>query len=559
MRRAIRYFGNNMRQEGINAEEASQKLTSEVELPSENVMTQSQQECETGANNELEQIWRTSHEAYIPKVTELDDEAAIRRALLSQPASEEEVTKALSFMPDVVAEVNGTKITKKVIINMLLDKKLSRQVLALTSESYLRNAMRQYVEQKIDTEILKQKAKEAGFIPSEELVKTHFDASIKKLPADKVDSLKDQLKERGLSLESYRDEIAKESDIQENAAIAAYEEKNFIEKTEKAVDDEAVEKFYRENQQKFAVPENITVAHILIQYEPVSELDSKEEKDRKLKAEILAKERIYNIYADLVKDPAQFDKLAQEKSDCPSGKRDNGKLPAFDKEGMLLDQSGMLDPDFTVAAFKLEKPEDFTKPVHTQFGYHIIKLLKKDPKGYMPLDEVKGEIHDFLVDKTVSEEIQAMVNAERKKGDIKVYSFTLTMAASLLKSMPERTTMTCELLCPKAAPEYPLMGELKRITLHVVRDEMDKRPVHAEIVMPAKSNEAAQKIQKTCQETIDKVYSEAAKLGKIPEELVNAFTITRNNTEVAIHIALPDDMAKYLFTQFAVALQEKES
>ena len=368
-----------------------------------------------------------------PAAGDAATEAALRRALLSQPATEEEVEKALSFMPDVVAEVNGTKITKKQIIDLLLSKKVSQQVLAITPESYLRTAMQQYVDQKIDTAILKQKAKEAGFVPSEELVKTHFDASIKKLPADQVEELKDQLKARGLSLESYRDEIAKESDIQENASIAAYEEKHFIEKTEKAVDDDAVEKFYRENQQKFAVPESITVAHILIQCEPVSALDSKEEKEIKTKADKLAKEQIDEIYAELVKNPDSFEKLAQEKSNCPSGKRDNGRLPAFDKDGEVLDGSGMLDPDFKDAAFKLEKIGDFTKPVHTQFGYHIIKLLKKDPKGYLALEKVKQEIHDFLVDKTVSEDIQAMVKAERAKGNIKVYDFTPAKADSKSK------------------------------------------------------------------------------------------------------------------------------
>ena len=368
-----------------------------------------------------------------PKTAGAGDEAAaaaIRRALLSQPASEEEVTKALSFLPDVVAEVNGTKITKKDIVDLLLSKKVSQQVLALTPESYLRTAMQQYIDQKIDTAILKQKAKEAGFVPSEELVKTHFDESIKKLPAEQVDAVKAQLKERGLSLEAYRDEIAKESDIQGNAAIAAYEEKNFIEKTEKVVNDEAVEKFYRENQQKFAVPENITVAHILIQCEPVSALDSKEEKEIKTKADKLAKEQIDDIYAELVKNPDRFEKLAQEKSNCPSGKRDNGKLPAFDKNGETIDGAGQLDPDFTAAAFKLEKAGEFTKPVHTQFGYHIIKLLKKDPKGYIEFEKVKDEIRDFLIDKSVSEQIQNMLKAERAKGDIKVYEFTPAKTAT---------------------------------------------------------------------------------------------------------------------------------
>ena len=356
-------------------------------------------------------------------------EAALRRALLSQPASEEEVTKALSFMPDVVAEVNGTKIMKKQIVDYLVGKKVSQQVLAITPESYLRTTMQDYVDQKIDTEILKQKAKEAGFAPSEEFVKTHFDASMKKLPAETVEALKDQLLARGLTLEAYRDEIAKEEDVQSNAAIAAYEEKNFIEKAEKAATDEAVEKFYRENQQKFVVPENITVAHILIQCESASASDSKEEKEIKAKADKLAKEQIDEIYAELVKNPDSFDKLAQEKSNCHSGKRDNGKLPAFDKNGETIDAPGQLDPDFAEAAYKIEKVGDFTKPVHTQFGYHIIKLLKKDPKGYLPLDKVKQDIHDFLVDKTVSEEIQAMIKAERAKGGVKVYDFTPAKAA----------------------------------------------------------------------------------------------------------------------------------
>ena len=131
-----------------------------------------------------------------------------------------------------------------------------------------------------------------------------------------------------------------------------------------------------------------------------------------------------------MKDPSSFDRIAQEKSNCPSGKRDHGKLPPFDKDGNLLDQSGMLDPDFTAAAFKLEKPDDFTKPVHTQFGYHIIKLLKKAPEGYLKLDEVKLKVIDDLVDKIVADEIQTMVKAERAKGGVKVYAFTPAKAVS---------------------------------------------------------------------------------------------------------------------------------
>ncbi|MBQ7730743.1 MAG: hypothetical protein IJT68_02775 [Lentisphaeria bacterium] len=130
-------------------------------------------------------------------------------------------------------------------------------------------------------------------------------------------------------------------------------------------------------------------------------------------------------------------------------------------------------------------------------------------------------------------------------------------AATLLKALPDDVAMAYVWPEPGATPEYPLMGELESISFHVVRDAKDKRPVHAELAMPAKTVDAALKIQRACQETIDQVYGEAAKLGKIPPELVNAFTAARKDAEVTIRIALPDDMAKYFFTTFAASLQEE--
>ena len=147
--------------------------------------------------------------------------------------------------------------------------------------------------------------------------------------------------------------------------------------------------------------------------------------------------------------------------------------------------------------------------------------------------------------------------SETKKPEDRDKKESSVSAASLLESLPDDVAMAYVWPAPGATPEYPMMGELKSLSFHVVRDAQDKRPVHAEIVMPAKTADAALKIQRSCQDTIAQVYGEAAKLGKIPSELVNAFTVTRKDAEVAIHIALPDDMAKYLFTQFAAALQEE--
>ena len=131
-------------------------------------------------------------------------------------------------------------------------------------------------------------------------------------------------------------------------------------------------------------------------------------------------------------------------------------------------------------------------------------------------------------------------------------------AAELLKDIPAQAAIAYIWPEPGTTAEYPMMGELESVTFHVTGADTPSpsvRSVRAEIAMPAKTPEAALKIQNACQSTIDEVYAEAAKLGKIPTELVGAFTVARKEAVVTIRIALPPDMAKYFFTTFAEALR----
>ncbi len=63
---------------------------------------------------------------------------------------------------------------------------------------------------------------------------------------------------------------------------------------------------------------------------------------------------------------ADFSKLAQDFSQCPSGK-EGGNLGEFGK--------GMMVPSFEKAAFQL-MPGEVSGIVRTQFGFHVIKRLK---------------------------------------------------------------------------------------------------------------------------------------------------------------------------------------
>ena len=70
---------------------------------------------------------------------------------------------------------------------------------------------------------------------------------------------------------------------------------------------------------------------------------------------------------DEIKNGASFQKMAELKSQCPSGKK-GGDLGWFGR--------GMMVREFEKAAFALEKGE-ISQPVKTEFGWHIIKLVDK--------------------------------------------------------------------------------------------------------------------------------------------------------------------------------------
>jgi peptidyl-prolyl cis-trans isomerase C len=89
---------------------------------------------------------------------------------------------------------------------------------------------------------------------------------------------------------------------------------------------------------------------------------------------------------DQLKKGADFAALAKEKSKDP-GAADGGDLGYFTKDQMV--------PEFADVAFKLDKGQ-ISDPVHTQFGWHIIKVEDKRTKPTPTFDEVKGQLENYV-------------------------------------------------------------------------------------------------------------------------------------------------------------------
>src|SRR5690554_5836152 len=99
----------------------------------------------------------------------------------------------------------------------------------------------------------------------------------------------------------------------------------------------------------------LKVAHIMKNFPQKSTYDKKE-----YKAEM---DKIY----DLLQQGADFGGLALQYSDDKNSASQNGELPWF--------TAGQMIPEFSKPAFEIEHTGDFTPPLETPYGFHIIKKL----------------------------------------------------------------------------------------------------------------------------------------------------------------------------------------
>lgn len=156
-----------------------------------------------------------------------------------------------------------------------------------------------------------------------------------------------------------------------------------------AVTDADAEKFYKENVKQFEQPDQVRASHILFLV-PQGAPDD----------EVKKKEAAANAAYERAKKGEDFTKLAKELTEEPNGKESGGDLNFFTKEQMV--------PEFANAAFGM-KVGDISKPVKTEFGYHVIKVTEKKPAGTVPLDEVKPQLVSYLKSQKQQAAVQELI------------------------------------------------------------------------------------------------------------------------------------------------------
>ena len=236
-----------------------------------------------------------------------------------------------------------------------------------------------------------------------------FQESQKKGIEVKADEISDQLKK---IKQRYPDEAQfaemlkgiglTESDVQtqikRGMAIQQLIDKEVGDKVK--ISDEESKQYYDTHPEFFKQPEQVNASHILIKVD--------ENASEAQKAE--ARKKIQEVQQKLQKGE-DFATLAKTYSEGPSAPQ-GGNLGYF--------RRGQMVKPFEDAAFKL-KPGETSDIVETRFGYHLIKVVDKQPEKTLAYAEIKDRLNELLKKQKLETEVDVYIDSLRK--DAKIEKF----------------------------------------------------------------------------------------------------------------------------------------
>jgi peptidyl-prolyl cis-trans isomerase C len=306
------------------------------------------------------------------------------------------------FLPAVVAEVNGKKLTKAEVIQKIFSR-TGGKIPQGVNQKMLVDATKQMATQFVQTAAILDAAIKAGFKPSAELAVKGFKDYLKAAPPFQVEYLKKNLAQQGMTVEAF---IAKNKDkkqFQDQMTINSFFEKTIISKCKVSEKDAKV--YYDANPKQFETPadpkDSMRASHILIM--------AKEKDDAKTKA--AGKAKAEKLLALLKKDSSLFEELAEKESGCPSGKN-KGSLGAFKK--------GQMVPAFEQAVVNL-KTGEISAVVETKFGYHIIRRDASQKSKKKTYAEVKDKLQVALKQKEIDKALMVFVKKITDAAKGKIY------------------------------------------------------------------------------------------------------------------------------------------
>lgn len=292
-----------------------------------------------------------------------------------------------------VAVVDGSEVPKADLDELLDQAKKSyeaqKQEFPKAGTPEYQSLQTQMVAYLVELEEFRQAADELGVnVTEDEIAKAEAKYIDEQFEGKRAEYEK-ALEAQGFTAEQYR----------RNALAVSVLTNELFEAVTKGVkvSEDEILKYYGENQAQYGAGSR-DVRHILL---------AEKKKDGSVDF-AASKEKADEIYAKL-QDGADFAALARAESQDPGSKETGGKLTI---------SRGQTVPEFEKVSFELGKDE-ISKPVKTQYGYHVIQALSEVRKA-TPLDKVRPAIRAQLLQDKRKEFMQTWVNDLKRTYEDKV-------------------------------------------------------------------------------------------------------------------------------------------
>lgn len=156
--------------------------------------------------------------------------------------------------------------------------------------------------------------------------------------------------------------------------------------------DAQIQDYYNSHKDEYRTPERVRARHILLS-------TANKPKDEVAKIQAQADALLKQIKAG-----GDFAELAKKNSQDPGSAQKGGDLGWVSR--------GQMVKNFEDAVFTL-KPNEISNVVTTEYGFHIIQVLEKQPAHLQSLDEVKPAITVTLKNQTVFDRMQELADKAR--------------------------------------------------------------------------------------------------------------------------------------------------
>jgi peptidyl-prolyl cis-trans isomerase SurA len=302
---------------------------------------------------------------------------------------------------DLAAKVNGTNITMAE-----LDKQFKARTQGpgqAPAPEEVQGLKMQLLNQMINDDILMEMAVKSGIAATDSEVDLKFNEFKSQYSEEAFQA---QLKAQAMTVDDIKRELRKTQSIEKLVA------KEITSKI--SVSDAEIKEFYDRNKASFNLPPGYHLLHILVTPAPEIEVKNAKQDDAKTPEEALAKaQRLLKS----IQSGQDFSVVARDYSE------DANSAPAGgDLNFQPLEAIANIDPRLGEVVKQL-KPGETSPIVQSRYGFHIVKLVEKDPGGQKEFSDnrVTSQIHQVIVNSKDQTLKNAFSEVARDKAQVTNY------------------------------------------------------------------------------------------------------------------------------------------